>query len=116
MATGVRRSNVVQVVTPVRLWSAYQQMPDSVHSTASGATHGSPRPPQATLIAGSPYAAFCSGPAGTGRCGRPRTRPGRCAMSARQALASALANGREGIATGAVLAGDGVPLGCGARE
>ncbi len=91
---------------------AYQQVPSSVNTSSVAATDGSVAP-HATVIGGSPKAAFCSAPAVTCRWARSRTRTGSAAMNARQMVASAADSDGAGIATGVVGTGLGLPLAAG---
>lgn len=97
---GVSRSTVVSTVPPASS-AACQQTLLTVHTSSVGGNCAG-LPPQATVSAGSPYAAFCSGPAVTGRCGRSRTLSGSCDIRARQSTVGRSASAGAGISTGAL--------------
>src|SRR5205823_14003045 len=87
--------------------TGYQQTPDRRYTFAVGSTGGPGAAPQARVIAGSPYAAFCSAPAVTGRRGRSRTESGRRETSSWQAAAVGVGSGDAVIGTGVVACGAG---------
>ena len=95
------RSTAVHAVLS-RPGRAYQHTPDSGYTSPVGSIDGSGPAPQARVIGGSPYAAFCSGPAGTGRRRRSRRESGRAASNARHTVAVCGDRFGAAIATGPV--------------
>src|SRR3954469_14076725 len=107
--TGISRSRVVNVVPPAD-GPVAQHTRFMVSSSASSATqpfgpaavvaHMVGRAtPQDTVRGGSPYAAFCSGPALTLRGDRSRTFAGSCDITARQTDAARAESFGAGICT-----------------
>jgi len=103
--TVVSRSTVLSTVLPSSSLP-YQQTRLTNQSLSVSAKVGAV-PPQATVRAGSPYAAFCSGPAVTGRCGRSRIADGSWESRARQTVAGRSARAGAAISTGVVDCGVG---------
>src|SRR5918997_2339104 len=105
-------------VAPPDAGAAYQHTPFMMSSSVSSGTHPvSPSAvhirgwatPHATVSGGSPYAAFCSGPAETLRAGRSRTCAGSCEVTARQtwvargdSRGAAICTGVDGTGAGAL--------------
>src|SRR5690242_16179227 len=97
-ATGTTRSAVVHTVPPDSA-TATKQTPDIGYTSSVGATFAAGAP-HATVMAGSPYAAFCSAPAVTGRRFASRIESGRCAITLRHTAAASSESGRSGMVTG----------------
>jgi hypothetical protein len=121
--TATSRSIVVKTFARVP-GAAYQQTSFMMSSSVSSGTHPEPPasvahiagcgPPHCTVIGGSPYAAFCSGPAVTLRAGSVRIADGSCDVTARQTCAArgasfgaATGTGAAGTAAGEVAAASG---------
>ena len=105
--TGISRSTVVQTVASGRLLDRCQQTACVDHDLV-GRREGRRRHAAGeTVSGGSPYAAFCSGPAVTGRCARPSSVAGSIDSSARHTVADRAASAGAAISTGAVDCGAG---------
>src|SRR6185369_5482994 len=104
--TGTWRSTVVQTAPPDP-GAATKHAPPSGNTSAVGSTEAGGAP-QATVRAGSPYAAFCSSPALTGRRFASWTVSGRWAITVRQTAATSSASEGAAIVTGPVAGAWGV--------
>src|SRR5687768_15008950 len=98
--TGTSRSTVVQTVAAASCAACQQTRSSELTRSVGG--YEAVGTPQATVMAGSPYAAFWSAPAVTGRRARSRSAPGSSETKVRQTAAARGGNAVAVIGTGVV--------------